>query len=72
MKLNAAAYRDWDLMPIVIDVDAVCVLLNCCDVTVHKKIKDGTFKAGKLGKNWRIDRDSVKAFILGTEGEGGK
>lgn len=56
---------DWDRLPLVLDVTTVCMLLGCCDATVRKKIKDGTFKAGKLGKDWCIDRNSVKTFVLG-------
>jgi len=68
MELAKAQYQDWDRLPVVLSTEQVCILLDCCKLTVHKQIEAGVFKAGKLGKAWRIDRDSIRAFVMGETG----
>lgn len=41
-------------------------MLGVSHVAVHKKIKNGTIKATKIGRNYIIDHDQV-AEVLGTE-----
>lgn len=57
---------DWDRLPVLMDMQTTCQLLKCADVTVVKQIKDGHFKANKLGRAWLVDRDSVREYFQKT------
>lgn len=56
-------FTDWDRMPVLLQMEQVCCLLKCADVTVVKHINLGHFKGNKLGKRWMIDRDSVREYF---------
>ena len=55
---------DWDRLPVLLSMDEACRVLRCADTTVVKHIKQGHFKGNRLGRGWRIDRDSVKEYFV--------
>ena len=55
----------WDKLPVLLDVETVCCLLRCSEVTVVRHIKAEHFRGNKLGSVWRIDRDSVREYFTG-------
>lgn len=62
-KIFTRAIRDWDDLPVLVDIHTLCCLLNCCDQTLERHIKAGHFKANKFGRKWLVERDSVRAYF---------
>lgn len=50
-------------MPDIVDPMPVARLLGISDRSVYRLCQNGTFKAVKCGKLWRINRDSVLSYI---------
>ncbi len=50
-------------MPDIVDPIPVAHLLGISDRSVYRLCQNGTFKAVKCGKLWRINRDSVLSYI---------
>lgn len=55
---------DWERLPVLLSMEEACRVLRCADSTVVKHIKQGHFKGNRLGRDWRIDRDSVKEYFI--------
>lgn len=58
---------DWEHLPVLLNMQEACRVLRCSDTTVAKHINQGHFKGKRLGRDWRIDRDSVKDYFLSGE-----
>lgn len=54
---------DWERLPLVLNVETVCLLLGCTRQLVVRMIKAGELKAKKVGREWRIPKESVKEFF---------
>lgn len=54
---------DFRSMPDIVDPLPVAYLLGISDRSVYRLCQNGTFKAVKCGKLWRINRDSVLSYI---------
>ena len=59
----------WDRVPQVIGVQELMVLLRISKPTALKYLREGLIPAVKAGKEWRIDKDAVKAFLAGVNNE---
>lgn len=64
-EIQRKAYRvdDFRSMPDIVDPLPVAYLLGISDRSVYRLCQNGTFKAVKCGKLWRINRDSVLSYI---------
>ncbi len=47
----------------ILTVEEVSSFLNLKETTVRKFIRDGKLKARKIGKQWRISKDCLDAFV---------
>lgn len=54
---------DFRSMPDIVNPLPVAYLLGISDRSVYRLCQNGTFKAVKCGKLWRINRDSVLKYI---------
>lgn len=59
-RITLDAFRT---MPDIVDPMPVARLLGISDRSVYRLCQNGTFKAVKCGKLWRINRDSVLSYI---------
>lgn len=59
-RITLDAFRT---MPDIVDPMPVAHLLGISDRSVYRLCQNGTFKAVKCGKLWRINRDSVLSYI---------
>ena len=59
---------DWSQVPVVVDVPYVSILLGMHPKTIEKHIRDGTIKAFKVGKFWRIRKETLSE-LMGREGD---
>lgn len=55
-------YTDWNQVPLFLSVKDVACLLNMQIGTIRRRVEDGTIKAQKIGKEWRISKESVMKF----------
>jgi excisionase family DNA binding protein len=46
-----------------LNVAEVCALLRVTSRTVRRWIIDGKLRATKIGRDWRIDRSDLRAFL---------
>lgn len=53
----------WDTIPVVINVETACCLLNVCDRTIYNMLKSKKIKGKRDGKQWFILRDSIREFV---------
>ncbi len=53
----------WDALPVVLDVETTTTLLRCSRQLVLRMIKDGTIKAQKVGREWRIPKEAIKQYF---------
>ena len=60
-------YADWDRLPVVLTTAQACALLQVCDHTACALITDGLVRGNRVGKQYRFDRDSLRAYITGME-----
>ena len=58
-------YTSWDEIPVVLDVDGLAEVLQYSDDTVRRMLQSGEIKGTKVGKSWRVDKDSVRNFLRG-------
>ena len=58
-------YRNWNDVPLVLNLTQLCVLLNISDKTAKQLLDSGKIKATKDGKSWRIDREMVREYLHG-------
>ena len=55
----------WEALPIVLDVSTVAILLDASVNYVRKALERGDLLGGKIGHEWRIDRDKLREKIGG-------
>ena len=48
-------------------IDEAAVLLGVSWRTIKRRIEDGSLKASKIGKSYRITRENLIAFIESTQ-----
>lgn len=54
---------DWDSVPIVVDLAYVSSLLGVSNEYARRLVNNGTIKAFKVGKLWRINKTDLKNFV---------
>ena len=55
----------WEQLPAEITVEEACCVMRVSEVTLRKILREGTVRRCKVGRSWRIDRDSLRAFAEG-------
>ena len=63
-KIKSYIYS-WDEVPIIVAPYYVAELLKCSVDLIYKDCRKGKLKAFKIGKLWRIRRDSLIAYTKG-------
>ena len=63
VKEKRIGVDDFRSMPDIVDPLPVAHLLGISDRSVYRLCQNGTFKAVKCGKLWRINRASVLSYI---------
>ena len=58
--------NNWDNLPLRLTVVEACRELRVSDKTLYVMSNDGTIRAGRHGKTYFIDRDSVRDFVRRT------
>ena len=48
------------------NIKEVAEILSISATTVHNYIKNGTFKAVKIGGLWHITEETIKAYLNGS------
>ena len=56
-------FVNWATIPLVLDVSMVAVLLDRSESFVRKALQNGELPGGKIGHEWRIDRDKLREKI---------
>lgn len=54
-----------DKLPEILTTQELAEFMKVSDQTVTRAIKAGTLKAFKVGKDWRIEKEAVLAWIKG-------
>lgn len=52
-------------IPLFVDVPYLCELLQLQPDTIRKRLQNGSIKATKIGKTWRISNEEVKRLYEG-------
>lgn len=55
--------HNWDELPMVLTVDLVAIIMDCCTTHVCMRCRDGTLPATKVGQSWYIDRDKLREML---------
>jgi excisionase family DNA binding protein len=59
-------FRNWDTLPLWLDVKIVAAILRISEVTLRKYARDGTVPAKKFGARlWRFNRDEIRQMVEG-------
>ena len=58
-------YKDFASMPMLIEVQDLADTLRIGRSKAYKMVQDGTIRALKLGKHYRIPRDAFIRYIAG-------
>jgi excisionase family DNA binding protein len=56
-------YTSWDNMPLLLTTDETADILRVHVNTVKYLIRTGRLTATKVGRSWRIPRESVRAMV---------
>lgn len=56
-------FTDWNQVPLLLSVQETCQLLHWSDVTVRRRINDGTLKAIKEGNKFLVSKQSIIDLI---------
>ena len=51
----------------ILDVAALCRVLNLSDKTIYKRLNDGAIKGVQDEKGWIVTKDNLKAYLNGQE-----
>lgn len=54
--------KDYDI-PILFTVQETAEILRVKERTIYNYIKSGKLDANKIGKEWKISREALQAFI---------
>lgn len=52
-------------IPLFVDVPYLCELLELQPDTIRKRIQNGSIKAAKIGRTWRIPKSEVERLYEG-------
>lgn len=65
-------YRNWEELPVVLTLGQCAVILNVTYELANKWAKEGKLPAIKFGKEWRIEKEKLRAMFnsLSEEGTG--
>jgi len=67
MQTRNAHCCDWDSVPVVIDLPYVARILGVTPETLKLRCLRGKFPAFKEGKNWRVEKCDLRAYIEGNK-----
>lgn len=54
-------FKSWDEAPAMLDIPTACELLHMSEDTVRRLCRNNELPAAKLGKNWLIDKEKLRA-----------
>lgn len=54
---------NWDQVPVVINLPFVAVILKANPEVVRRYLASGKLKGFKVGKEWRINKSDLMAFV---------
>lgn len=60
-------FSDWAAVPAALTMKELCGLLRITKPTALKLLTGGQIPARKVGREWRIDKEAVRAYLTGTE-----
>jgi excisionase family DNA binding protein len=58
---------DWDSLPQVLTLTELCAVLRVSRALAVRMIERGEIAARKVGREWRIDKDALIAYLNRTE-----
>ena len=56
-------FTNWDEVPIVMDLPMASRIVGSTPESLKRRALNGTFPAYKEGKNWRIEKDQLRAYM---------
>ena len=56
-------YTDWDDLPLIMNVNELCVLLRISKPTALKLLDSNKIKAKKTENRWFISKEAVKKYL---------
>lgn len=56
-------YTNWQDVPLLLNAEEASRLLRVHLNTVRTMIKDGRLPATKVGREWRISREAIRALV---------
>lgn len=59
------AYRNWEQLDVVLNIEQVCAILRISRPTAIKLMTQGEIPARKVGLQWRISRDALRRYLEG-------
>ena len=54
--------KKYEDMPDLLTTDEAASILRCCPRAIAYKCKDGTFRAVKASKGWRVNKDDILRY----------
>jgi excisionase family DNA binding protein len=67
---NSTKWKTWEEVPLVLGLQDVADLLGVHYNTVKKMAQDGRLPAVKVGRAWKVKRETVRAMLeAGEESE---
>ncbi len=57
--------QNWDDLPLVLTSDEVAEILRVSPQSVRAMCRDGRLQGTKIGKQWRIERRVLQAYLSG-------
>ena len=63
VKIFTKKITSWESLPVLLDIETVCCLLQVSENPAIKLCKNGEIKGKKLGGMWRVSRDSLRDFF---------
>lgn len=58
-------YTDWNRVPLLLDTSQAAVLLQITPEHLSRLCKKGAVPAMRIGKGWRIGRETIRQMIEG-------
>lgn len=56
-------YRDWEALDLVLDLDQLCGVLRISRPTAVELLQSGELPGVRIGAQWRISRDALRAKL---------
>lgn len=66
MKQARKVCKDWDNLPMLMDVDTTALALNVSYSTAIRLCRAGTIPAIQFGRTWRVHRDALRKYVEGV------